>query len=117
MDNFLRITDADGAQYDLPVDVAGGGREFVAEHPMLASELNITSVCLVSEHLEGRINFVLEHFTLVEEAGRWTVTVREGYLGIPEYHLEYYATESFGRKVKHPTVYQWDHEKEEMAGN
>ncbi len=117
MDNFLKIFDADGRKYDVPVDIADRGRMFVAEHPMLAEDLNVTEVRLISDNLDCPIRFVLESFRLVGEAGHWSITIREDDLGIPEYHLEYYATKYFDRKSKNSPVMQWDHVKEEMTGD
>jgi hypothetical protein len=94
------------------------GGTFVADQPARAEELHITKVRLLSEEIDRPVRFTLPSLTLVEgEAGRWTVTIGENEFGLPQYDLEYYATEQFGQRVHQSAVMHWNHDNEEMSGD
>jgi hypothetical protein len=117
MDHYLKLIDANGREYDVPVQVSADRLTFNAEQPTLAGKWDITEVRLISDYLVCPIRFILTSFCLEEESGDWMVTVSDDELGLQEYHLEYNTVEKFGEKVKHSVMMQWDHEKDEMRGN
>lgn len=117
-DNFLRVYTANGRKYDLPVEVYRDGREFVAEHPAYVMESNITEVRLFSDEIDSPVRFILESLILSEtETGFWTITLSENEFGSPQYDLEYYSTDQYGKRIRNSLILEWDHEEDELTAN
>jgi hypothetical protein len=77
--------------------------------------LNITEVLFDLDALNEPVRFGLESFTLSEEEGLWTLSMNRRDDGLPD--LEYHATAQYGKPVRDPVVFQWDHDKQEMVAN
>lgn len=116
MRHTIRISAADNRTLDLPASLSRGthSRTFIADQPASAAALDVVEVRLTSEGIDCPVRFVFGLHIVETEAGLWTVTLNEDDDGPSRWHLEYYTTEHFGRKVRNPPVFQWDHETEDM---
>jgi hypothetical protein len=138
MKSYMRISAANGETYDLSLrhddlayslgqsvleDAATPAviREdtYTADHVGVNAGPNIVDITFVADTLAEPVRFILESFSLgFGEEGTWTLTVSHRSQGPPDYSLEYFTTiDEFGERVRRPTVFSWDMDRNEMVAN
>jgi hypothetical protein len=103
---------------DLPVRSVGS--TFIADQPAIEGTLVVVAVALLDGE-DPVVRFgIADTFTLEAEQGLWRLEETDPENTEPPYdaelrwYLEYAKTHSYGRKLRSPVVFGWDHDREEM---
>lgn len=115
MYHVLSVHDVSGKVFELPAQSWGRGT-FYCEHPRQHGSVCIAEIRLVSELLECPVRFILQAFTLSDEAGEWEIRRRDRG-GEPRFVLEYRVIEQDGQRLRSPVCMHWNHRKCEMESD